>query len=62
MPKQLTKRTKIIQSGNSLAVVVPAAFARKLGLRPSDPVNFEMSLTRGQITYTFLNIRQLPLV
>lgn len=62
MPKRLNHQTRVVQTGNSLAVIVPSQFTRKLGIRPGDPVNFSLSPSTGKITYTFLNIRQLPLV
>lgn len=52
----------VVTAGNSLAVVVPAKFAKQLGVRPGDKVEVELKPQTGQITYTFLNIRQLPLV
>lgn len=56
------KRSSVIKTGNSLAVVVPAKFANKIGIRPGDKVKVEIDLSQGKIHYTFLNIRQLPLV
>jgi antitoxin component of MazEF toxin-antitoxin module len=57
-----TSTASVIESGNSICVVVPAAFARKLGIRPKDRVKLKPDLQKGRITYTFTNIRQLPLV
>jgi len=58
----VAKRSTVIKTGNSLVVVVPAKFARKLGITPGDQVNFSVSEKQGKITYTFLNVRQLSLV
>jgi antitoxin component of MazEF toxin-antitoxin module len=52
----------VLKSGNSLVVVVPAPFTRKLGIRRGDEVEVEVDYQKGQATYTFLNVRQLSLV
>lgn len=52
----------VSKTGNSLTVVVPAKFAKKVGVRPGDQVSVEIREQKGQVVYTFLNIRQLPLV
>jgi len=52
----------VVKTGNSLAVVVPSSFVRRLGIRPKDRVNVNVNPQRGKITYTFTNMRQLPLV
>lgn len=52
----------VIKTGNSLAVVVPAKFAKRVGLRSGDKVRVEVRAELGKITYTFLNTRQLPLM
>jgi antitoxin component of MazEF toxin-antitoxin module len=57
---QLTE--SVIRSGNSLAVVIPATFVKKIGIKPQDKVLVETTVKTGTITYTFLNVRQLPLV
>lgn len=54
--------TTVLKTGNSLSVVVPAKFTKKLGIRPGDKVSFSLNEKSGQITYTFLNVRQLSLV
>ncbi|OGV96515.1 hypothetical protein A2W24_03305 [Microgenomates group bacterium RBG_16_45_19] len=57
-----TLTESVIRSGHSLAVVIPAPFVRQVGVKPKDKVNVNLSLKTGKITYTFLNMRQLPLV
>lgn len=52
----------VIKTGNSLAVVIPAKFAHKLGIKMHDRVSVALSPQTGQITYTFINVRQLTLV
>jgi antitoxin component of MazEF toxin-antitoxin module len=60
IPNQATN--SVIKTGNSLAVVVPAKFSHQLGIQAGDQVSLKVSQKKGQITYTFLNIRQLSLV
>lgn len=67
MPPKVSKASKmqttaVVQTGNSLAVIIPAPFARQLGIRPRDRVQVNLDQNHARITYTFLNIRQLPLV
>jgi antitoxin component of MazEF toxin-antitoxin module len=52
----------VVKTGNSLAVVIPSSFVRKLGIRPKDRVSLKINPATGKITYTFTNMRQLPLV
>lgn len=59
---QLETTHSVITTGHSLAVVIPATFAKKLGIKNRDRVKITLSPQTGQITYTFLNIRQLTLV
>lgn len=57
-----TTINSVLKTGNSLAVVVPAKFVKKVGIKPGDKVKISLKPHRGQITYTFLNVRQLSLV
>jgi antitoxin component of MazEF toxin-antitoxin module len=52
----------VIRTGNSLAVVVPANFVKKVGVKSGDKVKVTVNLHQGKITYEFINIRQLSLV
>lgn len=52
----------VIRTGNSLAVVVPAKFVKKAGVKPGDKVKLSINLHQGKITYEFINVRQLSLV
>jgi len=54
--------SKIIQTGNSLAVTIPAKFAKKIGIRLGDDVRVREKPESGQLIYTFKNMRQLPLL
>ena len=52
----------VIKTGNSLAVVVPAKFVKRAGVKAGDKVKVTLKLQKGQIVYEFINIRQLSLV
>jgi antitoxin component of MazEF toxin-antitoxin module len=52
---------KVIKTGNSIAVTIPAEFAKKTGIESGDPVKITTHPASGSITYTFINFRQLPL-
>lgn len=58
--KPLTK--KIIKTGNSLYVVVPAKFANRVGVRPGDEVRVTYDLDHKTIQYHFPVTRQLSLI
>lgn len=58
----MEKVGSVIQTGNSLALVVPAVFVKKIGVRPGDKVQVKVDVVKGTVSYTFLTIRQLPLV
>ena len=52
---------KIIKSGNSLALTLPAKLVKALGLKAGDPVNIVTPLDQSQITYQFIKPSQLSL-
>ena len=52
---------KIIKTGNSLAVTIPAKFAKQVGIRAGDRVRSRIKPAKGVVEYTFLDMRQLPL-
>jgi len=54
-------RQKIIKTGNSLAVTIPAKLVKKVGLRAGDRVKSTIKAESGAVEYTFLDMRQLPL-
>jgi antitoxin component of MazEF toxin-antitoxin module len=58
----MEKVGSVIQTGNSLALVVPAVFVKKIGVHPGDKVRVKVDATKGTVSYTFLTVRQLPLV
>lgn len=50
----------IIKAGNSLAVTIPSALVKTLGLKPKDKV-LVIQKEADSITYKFLNPQQLTL-
>lgn len=52
---------KVIRTGNSLAVTVPAEFARSVGVRAGDRVKVKLEPDSGKATYSFFGAKQLPL-
>ena len=52
---------KIIKTGNSAAVTLPAKFMRDLNLKIGDPVVVEIDYIKGEITLRFPGARQLHL-
>lgn len=54
-------KQKLIKTGNSAAVTVPAEFVDALCLRVGDSVEAELNYETGEITYKFPNDRQLKL-
>jgi len=54
-------KQKLLRTGNSLAVVVPAVFAKHMGLKAGDDVDVLFDAHKNQVIYTFKGIMQLPL-
>lgn len=52
---------KIIRSGNSLALTIPAKLVKNLGLKAGDAVKVTVPLDQSQINYFFESPRQLTL-
>lgn len=52
---------KIIRTGNSAAVVVPADFIRNIGVKIGDEVKVETRPEKAVVIYTFKGTHQLPL-
>lgn len=50
---------KIIKTGNSVAVTIPAEMSRSLNLRVGDKAEAKMNFSEGSIVYSFPDIRQL---
>jgi len=52
---------KILKTGNSLAVVVPADFVNNLGIKAGDDVKVFPKPQKGEILYKFSGYQQLML-
>lgn len=52
---------KVIQTGNSKAVTIPAEFIRSVGIKVGDRVKSETRLDSGRVIYTFFGVRQMSL-
>lgn len=53
---------KIIKTGNSLGLTIPADFAKTLGLRPGQVVHTKINLSKVTLTHTFTGHGQLSLL
>lgn len=54
-------KQKIIKTGHSLAVTIPAHFVQSLGVKSRQEVQVETKIEEGQIIYTFSGAKQLSL-
>lgn len=52
---------KIIKTGNSLAVTIPANFSKLLGLTPGQAVKVEIKPEKGEMSCFFTGNKQLSL-
>lgn len=52
---------KIIKTGNSVAVTIPAEMAHSLNLKAGDKAEARMNFSEGSVVYIFPDIRQLRL-
>ncbi len=52
---------KVIRTGNSVAVTLPAEFVKDLGIRVGDSVKVRIEQDRGKIIFAFVGAKQLPL-
>lgn len=55
-------KQKVIKTGNSLAVTIPASFVQAIGIKAGSEVKVFLNPEKGKITYTFSGCRQLSLV
>jgi antitoxin component of MazEF toxin-antitoxin module len=53
---------KVLRTGNSLAVSIPAEFAKALGVQAGDTVKIKPDAVKGVLTYTFRGSGQLTLL
>lgn len=54
-------KQKIIKTGHSLAVTIPSAFARLLGIKAGQDVEVKIEPETGRAIFTFSGNKQLPL-
>ena len=54
-------KQKILRSGNSAVVTVPADFMKTVGARIGDEVEVRQRADKAQMTYRFSGITQPPL-
>jgi len=52
---------KVIRTGNSLAVTIPALFVRSVGIRAGDKVKVILKPDSGKVIFSFFGAKQLPL-
>lgn len=52
---------KVIRTGNSLAVTIPAEFVGLVGIRPGDGVRVKLEPAKSKVVYSFSGAKQLPL-
>lgn len=52
---------KVIRTGNSAAVTIPAEFIKDLGIRIGDSVKVRLEGDKGRVIYTFSGAKQLLL-
>jgi len=54
-------KQKIIRTGNSLAVTIPAEFVKSVGIKAGDGVRVTLEPEKGRIIYSFSGAKQLSL-
>lgn len=52
---------RVIKTGNSAAVTIPAEFVKDLGIRIGDPVKVRLEKDKGKAIYIFSGTKQLLL-
>lgn len=52
---------KVIKTGHSLAVVIPARLAKVMGIRARDTLHMKVLTEKNKIILTFPGTQQLPL-
>ncbi len=53
---------KVIKTGNSLAVTIPADFVQNVGIKPGNLATVSTDITTAKMILTFSNPSQLPLL
>jgi len=54
-------KQKIMKSGGSLVVTVPADFVKAIGVKIGDEVEVKAIPDKGKVIYKFRGVTQLPL-
>ena len=54
-------KQKIIKTGNSLALTIPAEFVKSIGIKAGDDVKVTLEPEKGRIICSFSGAKQLPL-
>lgn len=54
-------KQKVIKTGNSAAVTVPAAFIQAVGIKIGDQVRVTTDIRNCQVNYRFSGVQQLSL-
>jgi len=52
---------KVIKTGNSVALTIPASFAHDLGIHAGDSVKTTLQPENGKIIFTFSGSKQMSL-
>lgn len=52
---------KVIKTGNSAAVTIPANFVKDSGIRIGDPVKVKLDPENNKVVYVFSGTKQLAL-
>jgi len=54
-------KQKVIKTGNSVAVTVPASFVQAVGVKIGDDVQVKTDIKTGRVIYSFTGVQQLSL-
>jgi len=54
-------KQKVIKTGNSLALTIPAEFVKSIGIKAGDDVKVTLEPEKGRIICNFSGAKQLPL-
>ena len=55
------RKQKIIKTGNSLAITIPADFVKSIGIKAGEEVKVGVETEKGRIICNFSGAKQLPL-
>lgn len=54
-------KQKVMKTGNSLGVTIPADFVKLIGIKPGDEVEVERHIENNEVVYKFSGVQQLPI-